>query len=102
MLYKKFKAFVPSLKNALFVLINELAINNKPVFEFCNFFYKNMIFLICHFFKKHIDNNDFIKYTEDYSFISHNILQFFDDTSYDNLNNKKFINLIKKKYVNYI
>ena len=82
--------------SALFVLINELAINNKPVFEFCNFFYKNMIFLICHFFKKHINNNDFIKYTEDYSFISHNVLQFFDDSSYDNLNNKKFINVIKK------
>jgi hypothetical protein len=82
--------------SALFTIINELASNNKHVFEFCNFFYKNMIFLICHFFKKHINNNDFIKYTEEYSFFSHNVLQFFDDSSYDNLNNKKFINVIKK------
>lgn len=82
--------------SALFVLINELAVNNKHIFEFCNFFYKNMIFLICYFLKDSINDNDFIKYTENYSFFSHNILQFFDDTSYDNLNNKKLINLIKK------
>ena len=81
---------------ALFVLINELAVNNKHVFEFCNFFYKNMIFLICYFLKNQINDNDFIKYTENYSFFSHHILKFFDDTSYDNLNNKKLINLIKK------
>ena len=82
---------------ALFVLINELAANNKHVFEFCNFFYKNMIFLICYFLKNQINDNNFIKYTENYSFFSHHILKFFDDTSYDNLNNKKLINLIKKK-----
>lgn len=82
--------------SALFVLINELAVNNKHVFEFCNFFYKNMIFLICYFLKDKINDDNFIKYTENYSFFSHNILQFFDDSSYDNLNNKKLINLIKK------
>jgi hypothetical protein len=81
--------------SALFILINEFSYNNKLIFESCNFFYKNIIYIISYFLKDKINNNNFIEYTEKYSFFSSNILKFFDNNSYNNLNNKKLINIIK-------
>jgi hypothetical protein len=89
---------VKKIFNALFVVINELVSNNKKVFKCCNFFYKNMIFVICYYLKDELNNNDFLKYTEKYSFFSQNIFSFFDKTSYNNLKNKKLINIIKNNF----
>lgn len=94
----EFKLRIKKTFNALFKIINELAINNKPVFEFCNYFYKNMIFIICYYLKDKIKDDQFVKYTESYSFFSHLILRFFDNTSYNNLKNKKLVDIIKNNY----
>jgi hypothetical protein len=88
---------VKKIFNALFVVINEL-VSNKQIFEFCNFFYKNMIFVICYYLKDELNNNDFLEYTEKYSFFSQHIFSFFDKTSYNILKNKKLINIIKNNF----
>ena len=78
-----------------FSFMNNIDDKNKNVKKFSYFLIQNLMIIIIYINHNEL-NNDLLKYIEEYSLFSIDILKFFKEC-YDYLNNNKFLELIKNK-----